>query len=119
MAHNVRRLLQEVLGDSVPTDLQSSDVTVTATPIQLVPANARRAILRICNQGTANINIAFSAALTSQTAFGLAPGDTMIWDYDEDLEDVTRVFWAVADLGSNPVHITETILTGVRDAGNV
>ena len=115
MPHNVRDLLRQWFGDSLPTDAQSTDVTVGVAAIRLVPANARRCILKISNSGAASITIERTASVTISTGIGIDPGEVLSFLWDEDLEDVTREWWAISNFAGVTIHVLETILTGADD----
>ncbi len=116
MAHNVRDLLREWFGDSLPTYQQSSDATIGVLSIRLVNVNARRCILRLTNSGSSAIAIERTAGVTFATGIELDPGETMTLMWMDDLDDVTLEWWAISNFAGVTIHIIETILTGADDA---
>lgn len=112
MAHNVRALLVELFGDSVATDDNPSDVTVGTAATQLLAYNARRVRAELTNLGGASVIIGRDFSVTATKGIQIAPGETLVLDWQEDLEDVTRQWVGISAVAGNSVHVHEVILTG-------
>ena len=118
MAHNVRALLVELFGDSVATDDTTSDVTIGTVAVQLLTYNPRRVRAILTNLGGAPVVIGRDFAVTATTGIQIAPGESLEFDWQEDLEDVTRQWVGISAAAGNSVHVHEVILNGTVDASS-
>jgi len=115
MPWRVRDLLKRWIGYSLPTDLALSDVVVGTTAKQIVAANARRTKVRFTNNGTDIVALGLDPSVTFSTGIPVPPGQIAEFDWQDDLEEVTRAFWGISATAGNSVHVTETLMTSADE----
>ena len=115
MSWIVRDLLLERYGYSMPVETKSSLILISTVPVLICNANPRRVRLYIDNPSGSTVGCN-EQVMSSSFAGRLIPTNGgLVIDWKDDLDLVTRAWWAAySGVGTN-INIIEAIITGADD----
>ena len=105
-------LLTQWYGSWLKTRRVINDFVITNTPQRVCTADPSRVILILSNLSGSGITFGENRNITFTTGIPLAPGQTVVLDWSNDLDLMTTEIWAVSPAGSFNLHVIESLLIG-------
>ena len=115
MSWIVRDLLLERYGYSMPVETQSSLILISTVPVLICNANPRRVRLYIDNPSGSTVACNEQVMSTWYAGRLIPTNGELVIDWKDDLDLVTRAWWAAYNGVNAGINVIEAIITGAYD----
>jgi hypothetical protein len=112
LPQSARDLIELYFGTQLRVQPRESTPTATTTASKIDSWEHVRLAVTVCNNGTANVTLAFIGATLATAGVVLAAGQSVTWNWFLDGELAMRGINALASSGAQQLYVIESVLSG-------